>query len=116
MSNITSTYYIIQPGGRSKMLTLEGDNPQNDQAALEMFEQYVMGRLKACWNHTKKQKFVRLEKTVSAEMVSIPLQLTETERVSDSIYDPNPGVTMVVYDMINIDIAQDQIKEAKDRL
>ena len=60
---------------------------------------------------------MRLEKTVSSEMVSIPLRPTETERVGIGKYDPYPGeVTMVVYDRIDPGIAEVLIKEAKDRL
>ena len=46
MSNVTSTYYLGGVASRTKLVSLEGDSPENDLIALDKFEKYVESHYK----------------------------------------------------------------------
>ena len=107
---VTSTYYLGGVASRIKLLSIEGDNTSNDLIALKKFEKYVDREADHLYRYGNKQKKLTLEKTVSTEMVSIPLQKVERERKTYDIYGPNPDeMIRQVFYAIDSEMASDLI-------
>ena len=114
MSNVTSTYFLGGVASGTKLISLEGDSPENDLIALDEFEKYVASRIKygTLYRHGKKPKELRLEKTVSSVMACITLEKT----VREGKPAWTDEVVVESWDMVNEQTAMAEIKEARDRL
>ena len=107
---VTSTYYLGGVASRIKLLSIEGDNTSNDLIALKKFEKYVEHAGDDLYRYGNRQKKLTLEKTVSTEMVSIPLQKVERERKTYDIHGPNPDeMIRQVFYAIDSEMASDLI-------
>lgn len=109
---LTSTYFLGGVGQGTKLISLEGDSPENDLIALDEFEKYVTTRIKYgyLYRHGKKPKELRLEKTVSSVMASITLEPFVRERKSEW----SDKVMVETFDTFNEQTAMAEIKEAKE--
>ena len=107
---VNSTYYLGGVASRIKLLSIEGDNTSNDLIALKKFEKYVDRCVDDLYRYGNRQKKLTLEKTVSTEMVSIPLQKVERERKTYDIHGPNPDeMIRQVFYAIDSEMASDLI-------
>lgn len=107
MQNVTTTYYAIWPHGRMKIVTLDGDNLENDIRALKEFESWLSDFLDSYFTSSKKKKMFRLERSVNSEIMSIPLHRTEY-----TIEDYWGETHQRVGDRANADEAAELLEEA----